>query len=67
MSSQAVVAMALYSASAEDRETVACFLDFQEIRESPRKMQNPVTDLRESGQPAQSASQNPLRCSAEVA
>ena len=38
-------AKALYSASAEDRETVACFLDFQEIMESPMKMHNPVIDL----------------------
>lgn len=27
----------LYSASAEDREIVFCFLDFQDIREEPRK------------------------------
>lgn len=33
-----------------------CFLAFQLIRESPRKTQNPVTDRRVSGQPAQSES-----------
>ena len=38
-------AKALYSTSSEDLETVACFLDFQEIMESPRKMQNPVMDI----------------------
>lgn len=37
--SQVTCVMALYSASAEDRETVVCFFDFQEMRESPRKMQ----------------------------
>lgn len=56
MSSQLVKAMARYSASAEERETVVCFFDFHEINESPRKMQKPVTDLLVSAQPAQSQS-----------
>ena len=54
--SQVALAIALYSASAEERETIGCFLDFHEIKESPRKMQKPVTDLRESGHRAQSES-----------
>ena len=58
MISLVVAAKALYSASADDLEMVGCFLDFQEIRESPKKMQNPVTDFLESAQVAQSASEN---------
>lgn len=38
---------------------VFCFLDFQEIREGPKKTKYPVTDLRESKQHAQSESANP--------
>ena len=38
-----VAAKARYSALAEDRATVVCFLAFQEIKDSPKKMQNPVT------------------------
>ena len=38
--SQVVEAIAIYLASAEDRDIVACFLDFHETRESPRNMQN---------------------------
>jgi hypothetical protein len=60
--SQLVMAMALYSASAEERETMDYFLERQERRESPKKMQKPMTDLRVSEQPAQSESQNPLSC-----
>jgi len=36
----------LYSTSADERETVTCFLDFQEMRVLPRKMTKPLTDLR---------------------
>jgi hypothetical protein len=53
-----VEAIALYYASAEDLETVCCFLDFQEIRESPMKIQKPVTDFRVSTQLAQSEYEN---------
>ena len=35
----------LYSASAEDGEIVACFLDFQEIKVSPKKMTKPLMDF----------------------
>lgn len=48
ISSLVVAARAWYSASADKRETVDCFLDFQEINESPRKIQKPVMDLLES-------------------
>ncbi|KAG5255276.1 MICROTUBULE ORGANIZATION family protein [Salix suchowensis] len=30
--------------SAEDRDTTDCFLDFQEIKDEPRKIQNPETE-----------------------
>ncbi|KAJ0754024.1 hypothetical protein HanPI659440_Chr09g0342361 [Helianthus annuus] len=43
--SQVAEHMARYSASAEDRETVFCFLLFHDTKELPRKMQKPVTDL----------------------
>uniref|UniRef100_A0A803PYV5 Uncharacterized protein n=1 Tax=Cannabis sativa TaxID=3483 RepID=A0A803PYV5_CANSA len=36
---QAAFAMALYSASTEERETVCCFLDFQDMRDLPKKTQ----------------------------
>lgn len=48
--------IARYSASAEDFETVVCFLHFHEIREFPRNIHQLVVDLQESRQPAQSAS-----------
>lgn len=54
--------IALYSASVELLETVVCFFDFQEIKESPRKTQNHVTDLRVSIHPAQSESLKALSC-----
>lgn len=50
--SQAAMAMALYSASEDDLETIPCFLDFQEINASPKNIQKPVTDRRVSGQAA---------------
>ena len=55
-----VIAMALYLASAEDLETIDCFLERQEMRESPRNMQKPVTERRVSEHPAQSESQKAL-------
>ena len=58
--------MDLYSASADDLETVCCFLDFLEIRESPRKTQKLVNDLLVSGHEAQSASAKALICNFEV-
>ena len=54
MSSQTTEVFALYSALADDQETVCCFLDFQEINDLPRKTQQHVIDLLVSGHPAQS-------------
>ena len=58
--SDVVVAMAQYSASAEEREVVDCFLDFHGTKESSKNKQNPVIDLLESLHLAQLESQNPL-------
>ena len=52
-----VAAKARYSASADEREMVDCLLDFHDTKESLRKTQTPETDLHESGQEAQSASE----------
>lgn len=49
--------MTLYSASADDRETVDCFLAFQDIKEVPNVTQYPVSDWRVVGQAPQSASE----------
>ena len=54
--------MALYSASAEDRDTVLCFLDFQEISESPTKTQNPIVERLVSGHVPQSESAKAFNC-----
>ena len=61
ISSLVTAAEALYLASAEDLETVACFLDFQEIIESPRKIKKPLTDLLVSRHDLQSASTKAFR------
>ncbi|KAJ0510573.1 hypothetical protein HanIR_Chr11g0542321 [Helianthus annuus] len=53
---QEALHMDLYSASADERETMLCFLLFQETREFPRKIQYPVTDLLLSTHLAQSES-----------
>ncbi|XP_047262736.1 uncharacterized protein LOC124895981 [Capsicum annuum] len=50
-----------YSTLANERDTDACLLDFQEMGEPPMEMKNPLIDQREFGQDAQSASQNALR------
>ena len=52
MTSQTATAMARYSDFAKDLKTICCFLNFQEIKDSPRKTQNPVTDLLVLGQVA---------------
>ena len=39
-----VMAKEQYSASVLDRETTACFLALQEIRQSPRKTENPEVE-----------------------
>jgi len=43
--SEVIEAIALYSASVEDLETVGYFFDFQVRRESPMKIQKPVVDF----------------------
>lgn len=58
--SHVALAIDLYSASADDLDTVCCFFDFQEINESPKNTQKPEIDRRVSGQVAQSESQNVL-------
>ena len=60
--SQATLAMALYSASAEDLDTTPCFFDLQEIKEYPKYTAEPVRGLLVSGHLAQSASQKALIC-----
>jgi hypothetical protein len=54
------LAIALYSTSVLDRETVFCFLALHDIRFVPRKMAQPPVDLLSSRDPAQSTSENPL-------
>lgn len=39
-----------------------CFLNFQDIREEPKKTQKPVMEPQEYGQQAQSESAKPKRC-----
>jgi hypothetical protein len=65
--SHAVEAMDQYSASAENRDIVCCFLDFKEIRDSPKKTQKPVMERRVSGHPAQSESQKAFKWKVEEA
>lgn len=56
-SSLVVLDILLYSASAEDLETVFYFLVFQEMREWPKKTPKPVSDRPLNRQFPQSASQ----------
>lgn len=58
--SATLVAMLLYSTSAEVLEMVFCFLDFHETRDSPILMQKTVTDFLDTTHEAQSASQKEL-------
>ena len=52
----AVEAKAQYSAFVEDRETVGCFFEDQDMGLEPRKTNILVVDLRSIGSPAQSTS-----------
>jgi len=61
MISVTVVAMLLYSASAELLETIDCFLDFHDTTEIPNLIKYSVTDFLVRGQDAQSASQKAVR------
>ena len=54
--------IARYSALAEDFDTMVCFLHFHEIRDSPRNIHQPVANLWQSGQLAQSASAQANKC-----
>jgi hypothetical protein len=50
----------LYSASVEDLDTVACFLELQDIKLYPKNIAKPPVDLLSSRHPAQSAYENAL-------
>ncbi|KAL4590284.1 hypothetical protein LXL04_003211 [Taraxacum kok-saghyz] len=65
--SHVTAAMALYSASVEDLETIFCFLVFQDMSRSPKNTQKPVMDLLISLQPAQSESLKALSCNMDLA
>lgn len=55
-----MVDIALYSASVNDRDTICCFLEYQEIGLDPKKKTKPVVDCLLLGSYAQSASLNAL-------
>ena len=57
VNSKQVFVTARHSASADDLDTLVCFLDFQGIIEFPRKMQNLEINGLEVRQPPQSESQ----------
>lgn len=61
MSSVTNLRIERYSASADERDTKACFLDFQEMGEPPRLMKKSLTERRVSQQEAQSVSQKAMR------
>ncbi|PHT49876.1 hypothetical protein CQW23_09623 [Capsicum baccatum] len=60
VNSAIAAARLLYSTSAELRETVCCFFDFQEIKDSPNFTAKPVTDFLVFGYAAQSESHQHL-------
>ncbi|KAJ0890595.1 hypothetical protein HanRHA438_Chr09g0425581 [Helianthus annuus] len=63
ITSQAAAHINLNSASAEDLDTVACFLLFQGTKDLPKKTQNPVTDFLVLTHFAQSESAYAVRLS----
>lgn len=65
--SHAPAARLLYSASEEDLYIVCCFLDFQETKALPKKMQKHVTDLLVYDHAAQSAFVKAWSCWLEFA
>ena len=60
--SQSICVKAIYSASADDLETVCCFFDRHEIGLSPKKVQKPLIDMQMIEQLAKSKSLNALIC-----
>ena len=50
MTSLVTLAKALYSASAKEQETMPCFFDFHETKESPRNTRTLVVDFLVSKQ-----------------
>ncbi|MCI65662.1 hypothetical protein A2U01_0086920, partial [Trifolium medium] len=52
-------------ASDEEREIVSCFFVLHEMRDCPMKKHWPEMERRVSLQPAQSASEKPMRCKGE--
>ena len=61
LSSAAVAATDLYSASVDEQATVDYFLDDQVIKLFPRNTRKAVVERRSTGLPAQSASVNAVR------
>ena len=59
-------AIARYSVSVEDWETIDCFLLFQEIRELPKKIQKLVMDLQYVGSLSWSTSKYACNSKEEV-
>ena len=57
--SATATAMARYLASVEERATIRCFVELQEIGLVPRKIRKAPVEVRSSGLPAQSASEKP--------
>ena len=59
--SAAVVARARYSASMEERATMLCFLEDQEIGEGPRNTRRPIMEQQSEGSPTQSTLEKAVR------
>ena len=66
MTSHTTNAMALYSASTKDLDTVVCFFDLHDTKECPRKIYYPVVDLWVSGHLAQSEFEKALMCNSDL-
>lgn len=43
--SEIVDVIALYSASADEFETIVCFIDFHDTKQFPKKIHNPILDF----------------------